>query len=65
MCEGVVEDGRSDRVTPMVLMFGEEVVRVICAYGPQSGRAMAEKQRFYDELACEWNLRSNAEMVLG
>ena len=23
------------------------------------------KQRFYDELACEWNWRSNAEMVLG
>ena len=26
---------------------------------------MAEKQRFYDELACQWNFRSNAEMALG
>ena len=31
-------------------MFGEEMVRVICAYGPQSERTMAEKQEFYDEL---------------
>ena len=49
----------------IVLIFGEEIVREICAYGPQSGRTMAEKWQFYDnELACEWNLRSNAEMVL-
>ena len=27
------------------------VDRVIRAYGQQSGRTMAEKQRFYDELA--------------
>ena len=26
---------------------------------------MAEKQQLYDELACKWNLKSNAEMVLG
>ena len=49
----------------MVLMFEEEIVGVACVYGPQSGRAMAEKQRFYDEVACEWNLRSNVEIVLG
>ena len=43
----------------MVLMFREAIMRVICAYGSQSGRAFAEK-RFCDELA----VRSNAEMVL-
>ena len=46
----------------MVLMFGEETMRVIHAYGPQSGRTMAEKLRFYCELAFEWNLRSNVEI---
>ena len=44
------------------LMFEEEIV--ICAYGSQSGRTMAEKQQFCDELACERNLRNNAKMVL-
>ena len=48
----------------MVLMFGEDIVRVICAYGPLSGKTIAEKKRLYDELSCEWNLRNNAEMVL-
>ena len=48
----------------MIVIFGEETVRVICAYGSLGGRTMAEKQGFNDELASEWNLRSNAEMVL-
>ena len=38
---------------------------MICAYGPESGRPMEEKQRFYDELACEQDLHSNTEVVLG
>ena len=46
-------------------MFGEVIVRVICVYGLQSKRTMTEKQRFYDEQACEQNLKSNAEMALG
>ena len=62
--DGVVEDRRSDKVTSIVLMFGEQIVKVICAYGPHSERTMAEKQEFY-ELAYERNLRSNAEIVLG
>ena len=66
LSERVVEvRRRSDRIMSTVLMFGKEIVRVICGYGSQSGRTMTEKQRFYDELACEWNLRSNAKMVLG
>ena len=51
LCEGVVEVQRSGKVMSMVLMFGEAILRVICAFGPQSGRTMAEKQCFYDELA--------------
>ena len=31
---------RNDRVTSMVLMFGEEMVKVICAYDTQSGRTI-------------------------
>ena len=32
-------------------------MRVIQAYGPESRKTKAEKQQFYDELACERNLR--------
>ena len=41
---------KSDRVIVIVLTLGREVMRVICAYGPQSGRPDAEKVRFYDEM---------------
>ena len=30
-------------------------MRIICVYGPQSGRTSAEKEHFYDELASEWD----------
>ena len=39
---------KSDRVMAIVLTLGREVMRVICAYGPQSGRPDAV--RFYDEM---------------
>ena len=61
--EAVKIQRRSDRVKSMVLMFGEEIV--ICVYGPHSRKTMAEKQQFYDELECEWNLKSNAKMLEG
>ena len=43
---------RCDRVTAIGLVFGEEVVRVIRAYAPQSGKPHAE-ERFYEEMARE------------
>ncbi|XP_068684483.1 uncharacterized protein [Montipora foliosa] len=43
----------------------EEVVRIICVYGPQSGRTGAEKERFYDDLRSEWDLHNMGELVLG
>ena len=49
---------KSDRVIVIVLTLGREVMRVICAYGPQSGRPDAEKVRFYDEMGSEWDLGS-------
>ena len=44
LCENVVEVRRRwDRVIAIILVFGEEVVRVICTYTPQSGKLDAEK----------------------
>ena len=39
-------------------------MRVICAYGPQSGRPDAEKVRFYDEMGSEWDLVSSSEIIV-
>ena len=32
------------------MAFGEEALKLICAYGPQSEKPFIKKQRFYDEL---------------
>ena len=55
---------KSDRVIVIVLTLGREVMRVICAYGPQSGRPDAEKVRFYDEMGSEWDLGSCSEIIV-
>ena len=66
LCEKVVEVRRkSDRVMTVVMALEEEVVRIICVYGPQSGRTGAEKERFYDDLRREWDLHNMGELVLG
>ena len=41
------------------------MLKVICGYGPQSGRTNVEKDQFYDALASEWELQSEGELVLG
>ena len=55
---------KSDRVMVIVQTLGREVMRVICAYGPQSGRPDAEKVRFYDKMGSEWDLRSSSEIIV-
>ena len=66
ICDKVIEvRRRSDRVMTVVLAFEEELVRVICGYGPQSGRGGAEKEKFYDELSEEWEVSRGNEFVLG
>ena len=55
---------KSDRVMEIALTLGKEVIRVICAYGPQSGRTDAEKVHFYDEMGCEWDLGSSSEIIV-
>ena len=63
--ENVVEVRRkSDRVMSIVLTLGREVMRVICAYGPQSKRPNTEKVRFYDGMASEWDLGSSDEIIV-
>uniref|UniRef100_A0A0L8H0B0 Endonuclease/exonuclease/phosphatase domain-containing protein n=1 Tax=Octopus bimaculoides TaxID=37653 RepID=A0A0L8H0B0_OCTBM len=49
----------------IVLAFEEEVVRVICGYGPQNGRGIAEKERFFDEMANKCDLQKVNELVRG
>ena len=55
---------KSDRVMAIVLTLGREVMCVICAYGPQSGRPDAKKVRFYDEMGSEWDLGSSSEIIV-
>ena len=54
---------RSDRVMAIVLTLGQELVRILCAYAPQSGRPDSEKVCFYDEMASEWDLGSSSEII--
>ena len=64
LCEMVVEVRRvSDRVMSVVV-FEEDVLRLICGYAPQSGRSFEEKQSFYDELKCEWDMHSASNLVM-
>ena len=37
----------------MVVVFEEEVMRVIRGYGPQAGRSNCEKDQFYNEMLSE------------
>ena len=48
----------------MWLFFEEDVLRLICGYSPQSGRSLEQRQSFYDELKCEWNMHSADVLVM-
>ena len=63
LCEQVVEVGMvSDGVITLVV-FEEDVLRLIHGYAPYSGRSMEEKQSSYDELICEWDMHSADNLV--
>ena len=36
-----------------VVVFDEDVLRLICGYAPQSGKSLEGKESFYDELRGE------------
>ena len=66
LCENMVEiRKRCDIVMAIGLVFGEDVVKIICAYTPQSGKPGAEKERFYEEMARKWSLENANELMLG
>ena len=66
LCEKAIDVRRkSDRIMVVVLAFGKQVIRVISAYGPQAGRPLEEKHRFYDELAGECELQIPSEVAFG
>ena len=52
---------KSDRVIAIVQNLGREMMRIICAYGPQSRRPNTEKVRFYGS---EWDLGSSSEIIV-
>ena len=63
--ENVVEvRRRCDRVMAIGLVVAEEVVKIICACAPQSGKPDAEKEKFYEEMAHEWSMANANELVL-
>ena len=42
-----------------MLVFEEEVIRVICAYAPETGSSDCKKDQFHNEMLCEWNLQNH------
>ena len=50
-------------VTAVLLVFEEDVLRLICGYAPHSGRSLEEKQSFYDEQKCKWDMHSADDLV--
>ena len=47
-----------------LVVFEEDVLRLICGFAPQSGRSLEEKQSFYDELKCELDMHSACDLVM-
>ena len=47
-----------------IVVFDEDVLRLICEYAPQSGRSLEEKQSFYDDLICELDMHSASDLVM-
>ena len=65
-CKNVVEvRRRCDGDMAIGLVFKKEVVTVVCAYAPQSGKPDAEKEIFYEEMAREWSVANALALGLG
>ena len=47
------------------LIFGEETIRVICAYAPESGKPNMQKHKFYYKLIHEWDMKGTKALTLG
>ena len=64
LCENVFEISRSDRMITICLMYGEEMIQVICVYAPQSGKPDIQKNKFYIELVHELDMKGTKELTL-
>ena len=53
----------SDRVMTVVI-FEEDVLRLICLYDLQSGRSFEKILSFCDELKGEWDMHSAGDLVM-
>ena len=51
-------------VMTVVLVFEEDVLRLICGYALHSGSSLEEKQSFCDKLKCEWDMHSAGDLVM-
>ena len=47
-----------------MLIFGKKIIWVICVYTPQSGKPDIQKEKFYDELVHEWNMKGRKKLIL-
>ena len=64
LCEEVLEVRMvSDRVMTVVV-FDEDMLRLICGYALWSGRSLEEKQSFYVELKCEWDVHFAGDFLI-
>ena len=65
-CDRVMKvSRRNDRIRLNLEKLEKVIVKLMCASRLLSGKPFTEKQRLYDDLACEWNRCSSAEMVFG
>ena len=56
--------GKLDPVMAVVLIFEEDVLRLICVFAPQIGRRLEVRQTFCDGLKGEWDVHSAGELVM-
>ena len=64
LCESVVEiQKKSDQMMTMRLIFGEEMIQVICVYAPH-GKPDIQKDKFIDELVQELDMKGTKELTL-
>ena len=47
----------------VVVVFEEDVLRLICGYAPQSERRLEENESF-NELKCEWDMHSADDLAM-
>ena len=64
LCENVVEVRRVSNKVMTLVVLEEDVLRLICGHAPQSGRSLEDKQSFYDELKCEWDMHSTDDLTM-